>query len=51
MLGQFVETDGLARTALAILLVTTLGCFAYTWGYREVRCLHMHSLRALAAVE
>lgn len=43
MLGQFVETDGLARTVIAILLVTTLGCFAYTWGYHEVRRLHMHS--------
>lgn len=37
MLTEWVEQDGLARSVLAILLITTLGCFTYTWGYYEVR--------------
>jgi hypothetical protein len=36
MLADWVEQDGLARSVLAILLITTLGCFTYTWGYYEV---------------
>jgi hypothetical protein len=38
MLVNWVERDGLARTVLALLVMTTISCFAYTWGYYEV-CL------------
>lgn len=36
-LTNFVEQEGLARTVLAVLLMTTIGCFSYTWGYYEAR--------------
>ncbi|GAX75086.1 hypothetical protein CEUSTIGMA_g2530.t1 [Chlamydomonas eustigma] len=35
MLNHFVETDGLARTVLIILFLTSIGCFTYSWGYYE----------------
>lgn len=43
MLSHWMETYGLARSVIAILFVTTLGCFAYTWGYSEgVHNSHMN---------
>ena len=33
----FVEHDGFARTVILLLLLTTVGCMSYTWGYWEVR--------------
>lgn len=36
-LNSFVEGDGCARSVLVILLLTTVGCMSYTWGYYEVR--------------
>lgn len=33
--GNFLETDGIARSVLLILFMTTIGCFSYTWGYYE----------------
>jgi hypothetical protein len=44
VMNQWVEQDGLARSVLVILFMTTVGCFAYTWGYYEVRnlmCCHL----------
>jgi hypothetical protein len=32
----FLEHEGLARSVVAILLMTTVGCLTYTWGYYEV---------------
>lgn len=32
---NFVEGEGLARTTIFALFVTTIGCLAYTWGYYE----------------
>lgn len=36
MLATWVERDGLARSVLLVLSITTIACFAYTWGYYEV---------------
>ena len=36
MLAAWVERDGLARSVLVVLTMTTIACFAYTWGYYEV---------------
>ena len=36
-LAHWVEKDGLARSVLLVLAMTTIGCCAYTWGYYEVR--------------
>eukprot|EP00798_Chlamydomonas_sp_ICE-L_P010487 gene10487-8453_t len=33
--SSFVEGDGIARSILVILFLTTIGCFSYTWGYYE----------------
>ncbi len=35
-LNSFVESDGCARTTIVLLLLTTIGCMSYTWGYYEV---------------
>lgn len=35
MLVNFIERDGLARMVLLVLLITTISCFSYTWGYYE----------------
>ncbi|KXZ47382.1 hypothetical protein GPECTOR_35g820 [Gonium pectorale] len=34
-LSNFVEQDGCARTVIVLLLLTTVGCISYTWGYYE----------------
>ncbi|PNH10888.1 hypothetical protein TSOC_002388 [Tetrabaena socialis] len=34
-LSSFVEQDGCARTVIVLLLLTTVGCVSYTWGYYE----------------
>ena len=39
----YLEKEGLARLTIAILVVTTAGCLAYTWGYAEVRPHSMHT--------
>lgn len=31
-----LEREGLARLTISILVITTAGCLAYTWGYAEV---------------
>jgi len=36
MLTSFVERDGMARTVLLMLGMTTIACLSYTWGYSEV---------------
>jgi len=36
MLTSFVERDGMARTVLIMLGMTTIACLSYTWGYSEV---------------
>ncbi|GIL47510.1 hypothetical protein Vafri_4317 [Volvox africanus] len=33
--SNFVEQDGCARTVIVLLLLTTVGCVSYTWGYYE----------------
>jgi hypothetical protein len=32
----YLEREGLARLTISILVITTAGCLAYTWGYAEV---------------
>lgn len=39
MLLHWAETEGMARLTLMLLLLTTVGCLSYTWGYAEVRLL------------
>ncbi|GLC44072.1 hypothetical protein PLESTB_000932400 [Pleodorina starrii] len=34
-LSNFIEQDGCARTVIVLLLLTTVGCISYTWGYYE----------------
>lgn len=34
-INNFVEQDGCARTVIVLLLLTTVGCVSYTWGYYE----------------
>jgi hypothetical protein len=34
----YLEREGLARLTISILVITTAGCLAYTWGYAEVGC-------------
>ena len=46
-MDRFVENDGIARSVLNILLLTTIGCLAYTWGYYEVRSIDMLMLSLL----
>ena len=41
---DFVERDGCARTVLVLLLITSVGCMTYTWGYYEV---HITSVSGL----
>jgi hypothetical protein len=36
VLASWVERDGLARSVLVVLAMTTIACFSYTWGYYEV---------------
>jgi hypothetical protein len=36
---NFVEHEGLARTVIVILVMTTVGCLTYTWGYYEVNAV------------
>ncbi|WIA10472.1 hypothetical protein OEZ85_010663 [Tetradesmus obliquus] len=31
----YLEREGLARLTISILVITTAGCLAYTWGYAE----------------
>jgi hypothetical protein len=33
---NFVEQEGLAKLTIMLLVVTSAGCLAYTWGYYEV---------------
>lgn len=39
-----LEREGLARLTISILIITTAGCLAYTWGYAEVNVSVLHSL-------
>jgi hypothetical protein len=32
----FIEHDGVARLVIVMLLISTVGCLTYTWGYYEV---------------
>lgn len=33
--NTYLEREGLARLTISILIITTAGCLAYTWGYAE----------------
>ncbi|KAL6756954.1 hypothetical protein V8C86DRAFT_2637988 [Haematococcus lacustris] len=50
MLSAWVERDGLSKSVLVMLALTTIACFSYTWGYYEVRSTHVQ-LRWHAASE
>lgn len=35
-MNNYLEREGIARLTISILVITTAGCLAYTWGYAEV---------------
>lgn len=41
----YLEREGLARLTISILVITTAGCLAYTWGYAE----GVHNTRTVLA--
>ncbi|KAL6757968.1 hypothetical protein V8C86DRAFT_2612354 [Haematococcus lacustris] len=47
MLSAWVERDGLSKSVLVMLALTTIACFSYTWGYYE----GIYNARTLLSME